>query len=69
MNRLINYIIEKQSTVELYLEIHYSNNLKWTIYIFKKGYDSPIVRVRENDKDEAFDLAYTTLKLKLEGHI
>lgn len=69
MNRLINYIIEKQPTVELCLEIHYSNNLKWTIYIFKKGYDSPIVRVRENDKDEAFDLAYATLKSELEGHI
>lgn len=66
MNRLIDFIIEKQSTIELILEIHYSKNLGWTIYISKKGYDTPIVRVRENDKDEAFDLAYTSLKFELE---
>lgn len=70
MDKLINYIKSKESkNIKLILEVHYSKDLGWLIYIYKKGYDAPIIRVRENDIDEAFDLAYVSLVYKLEGHI
>ena len=70
MNRLAHYIAAKQEeNIELSLRIYYTKRMGWTIAIHKKGYDMPIVYVRENDKDEALNLAYAALKVKLEGHL
>ena len=70
MNRLIDYIAAKQlENIELALKTYYTKRIGWTIEIHKKGYDMPIVYVRENDKEDAFDLAYSALKVKLEGHL
>lgn len=70
MNRLAQYIAAKQKeNIELTLHIYYTERMGWTIAIHKKGYDMPIVYVRENDREEALDLAYGALKVKIEGHL
>lgn len=70
MNKLIDYIkLKELENIELTLEIQYTKYLGWSVSISKKGYDIPLVCVRKNDKEEAFDLAYAALKLQLDGHV
>lgn len=70
MNRLIDYIVAKQQEdIELTLTVKYTKRLGWTIILNKKGYDMPLVYVKENNEKEVFDKAYTELKAKLEGHV
>ena len=70
MNKLIDYIkLKELENIELTLEIQYTKYLGWYVSIIRKGYDIPLICVRKNDKEEAFDLAYAALKLQLDGHV
>ena len=70
MNKLIDYIkLKELENIELTLEIQYTKYLGWYVSISRKGYDIPLVCVRKNDKEEAFDLVYAALKLQLDGHV
>lgn len=65
MYRLIDYIIEKQhEDIELTLTVKYAKNTGWTIILNKKGYDMPLVSVKDSDEKEVFDKAYEELKEK-----
>lgn len=68
MNRLIDYILEKQD-LNLTLQIKWDKYLGWFIYVREYGHTTPLVCVTKDGKEEAFDLAYGALKVKLEGHL
>lgn len=66
MNRLIDYIIAKEKEgIELILKIVYTQRRGWQVTVHKKGYDMPIVYIKENNKEEAFNIAYKLLNAKL----
>ena len=63
MNKLIDFIEEKhKEDVELFLKSEYSVHYGWTIRVFKKGYDTPIIEAHDNDYDKVTNMCYKMLK-------
>lgn len=63
MKRLMNYIKERyENDIELFLKMEFSVHYGWTIRVFKKGYDTPIIEAHDNDINEALNICYKMLK-------
>ena len=69
MQEFIEYFDKLSEQYDLILRIEKSKYRKWEIDVFRKGYDTPFLSIRKDNKKEAFELAFTLLKIKLEDFI
>ena len=62
MNRFINYVIKQSEKLDLTLKMNYSSKCGWVIQLHEKGYDMPVIAVRNQDKEKAFIEAHEKVK-------
>ena len=60
INRLVSCV--KSQDIELSLKLEYSLHYGWIVQVIRKGYDMPIVKVNDNDLDDAIEKVITELK-------
>ena len=61
MKEFIEYFEKLCEIHNLILKIEKSKYRKWEVYIYRKGYDMPIIESINNDKEKAFKAAHGML--------
>lgn len=61
MKEFIEYFDKLSEIHDLVLKIEKSKYRKWEVYIYRKGYDMPIIESINIDKEKAFKVAHGML--------
>ena len=61
MNEFVEYFENFSKEFDLILKIEKSKYRKWEVYIYRKGYDMPIIESINIDKEKAFKVAHGML--------